>query len=71
VTEGEIMDVWVEIFPIAAHIAAGHSLRLSIQPSDAPHLTPSAPATLGLAGGVMTLYHDADHPSFVALPIAP
>jgi uncharacterized protein len=66
----DVVDVWVEIFPVAAHIAGGHTLRLAIQPSDAPHLTPSAPVTLGLAGGILSLYHDATHPSYVALPVA-
>lgn len=65
----EITDLWVEIFPTAARLAKDHMLRLSLQPSDAPHLSPSIPRTAALAGGVLSLYHDEDHPSSVVLPL--
>lgn len=70
VRAGEVYEVWVEIFPTAAKIAPGHSLRLSIQPSDAPHLTPPAPQAAALAGGVLTLHHDAERPSAVVVPVS-
>ncbi|MEA2625748.1 MAG: uncharacterized protein QOD06_1793 [Candidatus Binatota bacterium] len=71
VEAGKIYEVWVEIFPTAARVAKGHSLRLSVQPSDSPHQTPSAPKLVDLAGGVLSLYHDAAHPSSVVLPVKP
>ncbi len=71
VAAGEVYDVWVEIFPTAALVASGHTLRLSIQPSDTPHQAPSAPELVTLVGGVLSLYHDAAHPSAVVLPIQP
>ncbi|GAC1413433.1 MAG: hypothetical protein NVSMB57_08990 [Actinomycetota bacterium] len=69
VKAGTVYTLDVEIFPTAGFIAPGHSLRLSIQPSDAPHLTPSVPQLANLAGNVLSLYHDATHPSSVALPL--
>lgn len=38
---GEVYELWVEIFPAAARVPAGHTLRLAVQPSDWPHLSPS------------------------------
>jgi predicted acyl esterase len=63
--------VWVEIFPVAATLASGHHLRLAIEASDAPHLTPATPEALKLAGGVLSLYHDAEHPSALVVPVEP
>jgi putative CocE/NonD family hydrolase len=69
VTPGQVMDVWVEIFGSATTIKPGHHLRLSIQAADAPHLTPPVPQLVNMAGSVITLLHDADHPSELVLPI--
>jgi hypothetical protein len=66
-TPGVIYDVWIEIFPAAAYFAPGHHLRLSIQSADAPHLTAPLPQEQNLAGGMITLYHDADRPSSVVI----
>jgi putative CocE/NonD family hydrolase len=68
VTPGTIYEVWVEIFPVAATIPAGHSLRLAVQTSDVPHLSAPFPQLRNLAGGVLKLYHDATHPSLVVVP---
>lgn len=63
-----IYELWVEIFPTSAMFAAGHTLRLALQPSDAPHLSAPVPQTANLAGGVLRVHHDAAHPSGVVLP---
>jgi uncharacterized protein len=68
VKDGKVNEVWVEIFPTAALLKKGHSLRLSIQPADAPHLAAPLPQTANSAGGVLELYHDAKHPSFLVVP---
>jgi putative CocE/NonD family hydrolase len=68
VKAGRIYQVWVEIFPTAAEVAKGHTLRLSITPSDAPHLSAPLPQAANEAGGTLSLYHDARHPSAVILP---
>jgi hypothetical protein len=63
-----VEELWVEIFPTAALIAPGHTLRLSLQPSDAPHLSAPLPQLASLPG-VLKLYHDVAHPSSVVLPV--
>ncbi len=69
VVDGKAYAVWIEIFPTSARFAPGHSLRISIQPSDAPHLSPTEPQLERSVGGVLSLYHDAAHDSEVILPV--
>jgi putative CocE/NonD family hydrolase len=69
VAGSEVMEVYVEVFPVGAKFAKGHTLRMTIQPADAPHLTPSAPQAVSLAGGVISIWHDAKHPSQLIVPI--
>ncbi len=71
VENGKVYEVWIEVFPTAASFAPGDSLRLSIQPSDAPHLSPTLPQVTNAVGGVLSILHDAQHPSEVVLPVAP
>jgi putative CocE/NonD family hydrolase len=69
VNPGEPVEVYVEIFPTAALFAKGHTLRLTLQSGDAPHLTPPLPQFLDSFGGTIKVWHDADHPSQLILPI--
>lgn len=69
--DGEVRQVWVEVFPTAAVVAAGHRLRVSIQPSDTPHLTAPAPQAAQLVGSVLTVYTGPRHPSFLHVPFTP
>jgi len=66
---GQIYDWWVEIRPVAATIPAGHRLRLSLQTADAVRFLPTAARLAGTAGSVLRVYHDADHPSLLVLPV--
>jgi putative CocE/NonD family hydrolase len=66
-----IYEVWVEIFPSASQVAKGDMLRVSITPSDAPHLSPPLPQLQNEAGGVLSVYHDAKHPSAIIVPEQP
>lgn len=68
VTPGEPMVLDVEIFPTAARLPAGWSLRLSIGTADFPHAVSPLPMMTAQQGGVLTVHHDADHPSSVAIP---
>ena len=68
VKPGVIYDVWVEIFPVAANLPAGDSLRLAIQTSDIPHLSAPLPQLENMAAGILSLYHDAAHPSMIVVP---
>ena len=71
VAPGKPMALDVEIFSINALIKAGHRIRLSIGSSDFPHAASPAPRALDELGGVLTIHHDATHPSSVALPVVP
>jgi putative CocE/NonD family hydrolase len=68
ITSGKVYDWWIEIRPIAARIKAGHVLRLSLQPADAIRFLPTAPALAKSAGSVLSIYHDAEHPSSLVIP---
>lgn len=68
-TAGTIYDWWVEIRPATVTLPAGHILRLSIQTSDAVRFLPTAPRLASGVGTVLTVYHDAAHPSALILPV--
>ncbi|HVV75423.1 MAG TPA: CocE/NonD family hydrolase [Mycobacteriales bacterium] len=63
VQPGKVYELDVEIFPTAAQIPVGDSLRLAIQTSDEPHLTPSLPSAVNQLGGTVTVYSSAKYPS--------
>jgi uncharacterized protein len=69
ISPGTVYDWWIEIRPAAVSIPAGHVLRLSIQTSDAVRFLPTAPQLEGAVGGVLSVYHDAAHPSEIVLPV--
>jgi uncharacterized protein len=69
VTPGEPMQLDIEIFPTAARIPAGWSLRLAIGTSDFPHAISPLPALVAQMLGLLTVLHDAEHPSSVAIPL--
>ena len=66
---GTVYDWWIEIRPVAATIPAGHVLRLSLQTSDAVRFLPTAPRLAAAVGTVLSVYHDAAHPSMLVLPV--
>ncbi|MBW8484910.1 CocE/NonD family hydrolase [Actinomadura parmotrematis] len=63
------VGVDVEVFPIAATVQPGHRLRVSVQTADFPHLFPDLPQLGNSLGGGVRIWHDAAHPSWVALPV--
>jgi uncharacterized protein len=69
IKSGQVMRVAVEIFPTATAILPGHTLRLTLQPADEPHLTSTVPQAVGAAGAVLQFWHDAKHPSALILPL--
>ena len=71
IKSGQVYDWWVEIRPVAARIKAGHLLRLSLQPADSVRFLPTAPALAASAGSVLSVYHDAEHPSTLVIPATP
>ena len=71
VRAGEVYELWVEIFPTAATLPAGHRLRISIQPSDTPHLAWNTRQVQTQPGAVVSVHHDTAHPSVVIIPQLP
>ena len=67
-TPGTVYEIDVEIFPTSAQIATGHTLRLALQTSDSPHLTPNVTQAASVVAP-LTLYSDAQHPSSVVLGV--
>jgi putative CocE/NonD family hydrolase len=66
-----IVMVPVEIFPTSALIEAGHKLRVSVGPSNLAQGLSPIPTLVQSAGGKLTIYNDAEHPSSVVLPVVP
>jgi putative CocE/NonD family hydrolase len=57
----------VEVFPTGATLLPGHTLRLSVEAFDTPHLAPPVPQLADSAGGPLAIWHDKAHPSYVTL----
>ena len=68
VTPGKPMALNIEIFPTAARLPAGWSLRLAVGTSDFPHAVSPLPAHVAQQGGVLEILHDRNHPSSVVVP---
>lgn len=68
---GDIVKVPVEIFPTSALIKKGHRLRISVGASNFPFAAMPAPSLIQSAAGVMSIYHDAERPSSIVLPLVP
>jgi putative CocE/NonD family hydrolase len=71
VIAGAVTRYDIEVFPTAAQIAAGHSLRLTLTTFDTPHLLPTVPQSQSLAGGVYVVQRNAQAASFLEVPLAP
>jgi putative CocE/NonD family hydrolase len=71
VKKNEPMLLPVEIFPAAALIRAGHSLRIAVSSSNQSQGGWSLPMQKLADKGVTTIYNDTDHPSSVVLPVVP
>lgn len=67
VPAGVPVAVDVEVFPTGVTLLPGHTLRLSVEAFDTPHLAPPLPQAANSAGGVLSIWHDASHPSYVTL----
>ena len=68
VPAGQPIELPVEVFPLNAVIKKGHALRVAVGPSDFPHAVPPLPQFANELGGAVQVLHDAQHPSYVALP---
>ena len=64
-----VTEYQVEVFPTYSTIAAGHRIRVTLQTTDFPHLTPTPPQLLKLLGGTYQVQHTATAPSSITLPL--
>jgi putative CocE/NonD family hydrolase len=60
----------VEVPPVQATIAAGHSIRVTIGTDDSPALFPSVAQTVNLVGGIYGIQRGGSGASYVQLPLA-
>lgn len=71
VGSGNLVKVPVEIFATSALIRKGHRLRISVGASNFPFATMPVPTLAQSLAGVLSIHHDAAHPSSVVLPVVP
>jgi hypothetical protein len=71
VVPGKLTRYDLEIFPTFATIAKGHSLRITLSTSDAPHLLPNLSQQQELAGGVYTVHRGGVAASALEVPLQP
>ncbi|HUE25207.1 MAG TPA: CocE/NonD family hydrolase [Solirubrobacteraceae bacterium] len=67
-SDGSPVEVDVEIYPTGWDLLAGHTLRLTLQEADVPHLMAPLPTELNSAGATLSIYHDAAHDSELVIP---
>jgi uncharacterized protein len=76
-TPGEVYELTIVPYPIGNVFKAGHRIRLDISSSNFPRfdVNPNTGEPLGLSTRMVTadqaIYHDADHPSQIVLPVIP
>jgi uncharacterized protein len=74
---GEIYQVDIVIAPTSNLFCSGHRIRLDLSSSNYPRfdLNPNTGDPVGVNGRAVpadvTIHHDAEHPSFVLLPVVP
>jgi putative CocE/NonD family hydrolase len=68
VPSGKPVEVDVEIYPMGWDLLPGHTLRLTLQEADAPHLTASLPTALNSVGATLSIYHGSGHDSELVIP---
>jgi putative CocE/NonD family hydrolase len=74
---GQIYRFTVTLYPTSIAIQRGHQIRVHISSSNFPRfdINPNTGGPLGrervLQTAVQTVFHDADHPSHLVLPIIP
>ncbi len=74
---GEIVQLTITLYPTSNLFKAGHRIRLDISSSNFPRfdVNPNTGEPIGLsrrtAVAENTVYHDAQHPSHVTLPVIP
>jgi putative CocE/NonD family hydrolase len=66
---GKPVEVDVEIYPTGWDLLAGHTLRLTLQEADVPHLLAPLPTGIDSVAATLSIYHDARHDSELVIPV--
>jgi putative CocE/NonD family hydrolase len=67
-SDGSPVEVDVEIYPTGWDLLAGHTLQLTLQEADVPHLSAPVPTAVNEVGATLSIYHDATHDSELVIP---
>ena len=76
-TPGQIYRFRIELYPTSILFAKGHRIRVDISSSNFPRfdVNPNTGEPLNqnrrTAVAVNSIYHDAEHPSHIVLPVIP
>ena len=76
-TPGQVYQFTIKLYPTSNLFARGHRIRVDVSSSNFPRLdvNPNTGEPLGLSRRTQVaenaLYHDADHPSHILLPLIP
>ena len=74
-TPGEVSPLTITLYPTSNLFVRGHQIRLDVSSSNFPRfdVNPNTGGPLGEPGPLIvaenTIYHDAEHPSHIVLPI--
>jgi putative CocE/NonD family hydrolase len=77
ITPGQVYELTIEPFPTAAVFKKGHRIRVDISSSNFPRwdVNPNTGEPLArhrrMVSADNTVWHDADHPSRIILPLVP
>ena len=66
---GKPVQVDVEIYPTGWDVPPGHTLRLTLQEADVPHLMAPLPTSVKSVGATLSIYHDSKHDSELVIPV--
>ena len=69
VPSGKPVEVDIEIYPTGWDIRAGHTLRLTLQEADVPHLLSPLPTAANSVGATLSIYHDRTHDFELVAPV--
>ena len=68
-SDGSPVEIDVEVYPTGWDLPAGHTLRLTLQEADVPHLMAPVPTALNSVGATLSIYHDSSHDSELVIPV--
>jgi len=68
---GHIYEFDIEVWPTSWVFKSGHRIRVELANADSPMLDTPVNHHYGVKVGCDTIYHDADHPSRILLPVIP